>query len=137
VQEVQHTTLNSEGEVYGYYCSCRKYGYEGAVIKPYDYEYKGIRSYDWMKMKPKDNMDVVVTDIYEGEGKYKGQMGGATVDFNGGNDIGGGWSDKQRKEYWENPSLIVGKCIEVSYMEFTDLGNFRHANFEGIREDKS
>ena len=136
VHKVPHTVLFSEDAVHEFYDSCRKMGYEGAVIKPYDYAYKGTRSYDWMKMKPKDNMDVIVTDVYEGKGKYKGQMGGVIVDFNGGNDIGGGWSDKQRKEYWENPSLIVGKCIEVSYMEFTDDGNFRHANFEIIREDK-
>jgi len=137
IHRVPHITLNSKDEVYEFYDTCRKMDYEGAVIKPYDYEYRGTRSYDWMKMKPKDNMDVTVISIYEGKGKYKGQMGGVTVDFNGVNDVGGGWSDKQRKEYWENPSLIVGKCIEVSYMEFTDDGNFRHANFETIREDKS
>jgi DNA ligase 1 len=136
IHKVPHVALYGEDKVYEFYSDCRKFGHEGAVIKPYDYEYKGTRSYDWMKMKPRDNKDVIVTDMYEGKGKYKGMMGGVVVDFNGTNDIGGGFSDKQRKDFWESPSLIVGKCIEVSYMEYTDDGNFRHANFEGIREDK-
>ena len=136
VLKVPHLVLHSEDEVFEYYRIARSTGFEGAVIKPTDYEYKGTRSYNWMKMKPKDNKDVIVHDVYEGKGKYKGQLGGVTVDFNGSNDVGGGFSDKQRKDYWENPELIVGKCIEVSFMELTDDGNFRHANFEGIREDK-
>ena len=70
------------------------------------------------------------------KGKYKGQMGGVIVDFNGNNKVGGGWSDLQRKAIWKNPHLIIGKCIEVSFMELTDDGNFRHANYEGIKWDK-
>jgi len=137
VLKVPHICLTSETEVHDFYAGCRKIGYEGAVIKPYDYEYKGTRSYDWMKMKPKENKDVIVTGVYEGKGKYAGQLGGVTVDFNNGNSVGGGFSDKEREAYWLNPESIIGKCIEVSYMELTDGGNFRHANFEGIREDKS
>jgi len=137
ILKVPHICLTSETEVHSFYTDCRKIGYEGAVIKPYDYKYRGTRSYDWMKMKPKENKDVFVTDVYEGKGKYVGQLGGVIVDFNNGNSVGGGFSDKEREVYWLNPELIIGKCIEVSYMELTDDGNFRHANFEGIREDKS
>ena len=137
ILKVPHMLLDSENGVHEFYADCRAAGYEGAVIKPYDYEYKGTRSYDWMKMKPKENKDVIVTGLYEGKGKYKGQMGGVIVDFNSGNSVGGGWSDKQREFFWKNPSLLIGQCIEVSYMELTDKGNFRHANFERIREDKS
>lgn len=136
ILSVPHKLLNSKDEVFEYYQKCRKAGYEGTVIKPFDYEYKGTRSYDWMKIKPKETHDVIVTNIYEGKGKYKSQMGGVTVNFNNGNDVGGGWSDKQRKDFWENPKLIIGKCIEVSFMELTDDGNFRHANFERFRPDK-
>ena len=137
ILKVPHMLLDSENGVHEFYADCRAAGYEGAVIKPYDYEYKGTRSYDWMKMKPKENKDVIVTGLYEGKGKYKGQMGGVIVDFNSGNSVGGGWSNKQREFFWKNPSLLIGQCIEVSYMELTDKGNFRHANFERIREDKS
>jgi len=136
VLKVPHKILYSEDEVLEYYQACRMAEYEGAVIKSIDYEYRGTRSYDWMKMKPKDTIDVVVTGIYEGKGKYKSIMGGVTVDFNGVNNVGGGWSDEQRFNYWVKPLLIVGKCIEVSYMELTNDGNFRHANFERLREDK-
>lgn len=136
ILRVPHKLLYSENKVYEFYRNCKHAGFEGSVIKPIDYEYRGTRSYSWMKMKPKENKDVIVTDMYEGKGKYKGQLGGVTVKFNGSNDVGGGWSDAERKDFWENPDKIIGKCIEVSFMEFTDKGNFRHANFEGFRPDK-
>ena len=137
IKKVNHQLLYSENEVMSYYQVCRKVGYEGAVIKPYDYEYKGTRSYDWMKMKPIKDRDLIVTGIYEGKGKYKNHMGGAHVNFNGQpNDVGGGWSDDQRKYFWSYPQELIGKMIEVHYMEKTDDGNMRHARFIGFREDK-
>lgn len=133
---VQHKILHTENEVMLYYLACRKAGYEGAVIKPIDYEYKETRSYDWMKMKNVDTVDVIVTGMYEGKGKYENQMGGVIVDFNGQpNKVGGGWSDHQRKFFWFNRNEIIDKCIEVLYMEKTDDGNMRHARFIRFRED--
>jgi DNA ligase-1 len=134
---VPHKVLYDEKEVHDYYNVCRATGYEGAVIKPFDYEYKGTRSWNWMKMKPKDNPDLVVVGVYEGKGKYKEQLGGVVVDFNGKpNRVGGGFSDKQRKLFWEKPGLIISETVEVEYMEKTDDGNMRHSRFIRIREDK-
>ena len=137
VLNVVHVPLNDEREVMKFYQTCRYIGHEGAVIKPWDYEYKGTRSYNWMKMKQVLSEDLVVTNIYGGKGKYAGQLGGVTVKFKGqNNDVGGGFSDQQRIDFHDHPELIIGKYIEVLYMEETDQGNLRHARFNGFRPDK-
>ena len=137
IYKVFHQLLNNESEVMKFYNECRSLGYEGAVIKPYNYAYKGTRSYNWMKMKNMDTIDVEVIDVYEGKGKYKNQMGGVIVEFKGKlNRIGGGWSDSQRKDFWEKHTRIIGKTIEVTYMEETDEGNMRHSRFIRFRPDK-
>ena len=134
---VPHIVLNSLDEVMGYYADCRKIGYEGAVIKPYNYQYKGTRSYDWMKMKAIETVDLIVTGIYEGKGKYVGAMGGLIVDFHGQSGrVGGGFTDSQRRYFWDQPTEAIGRTIEILYMETTDDGNLRHSRFVRFRDDK-
>jgi ATP-dependent DNA ligase len=137
INKVSHKLLHNESEVMEFYKKCRGLGYEGAVIKPYDYIYQGTRSYNWMKMKNLNTVDLEVVGTYEGKGKYVGQMGGVIVLFKGKqNRVGGGWSDKQRKDFYDSPLLIIKKIIEIAYMEETDDGNMRHARFVGFRPDK-
>jgi DNA ligase-1 len=134
---IPHSIMHNKDDVMKYYDKCRNAGYEGVVIKPYEYDYKGNRSYTWMKMKPTETVDLKVIGIYEGQGKYEGKMGGVEVMYNGKkNKIGGGWSDNQRGEYWFFPDKIIGKVIEVWFMEQTDDGNMRHARFVKFRPDK-
>jgi len=137
IRYVPRKKLYNLDDVYSYYKVCRNIGFEGTVITPFDYEYVGTRSYNWMKMKNVETVDLRIENIYEGKGKYKGCMGGAIVQFNDKpNKVGGGWSDEQRKWFWETPSQLLGKTIEILYMEETDDGNMRHARFVGFREDK-
>lgn len=136
VHKIPRQLLQDMSEVQDYYRLCRRQGYEGAVITPYDYEYVGNRSYRWMKMKPVKTYDAKVIEVYEGKGKYKGQLGGVIVNFKGkANKVGGGWSDFQRGVYWREPELIIGMMIEIHYMEETDDGNMRHARFFDFRPD--
>ena len=103
---VPRSALYDEYEVQEYYKNCRRLHFEGSIISPYDYEYVGSRSYRWMKLKPVKDIDTKVIDIYEGKGKYKGQLGGVVVMFKGKrNRVGGGFSDKQRKDFYEHPEF--------------------------------
>jgi len=137
IHKIKRQLLHNRDDVEMFYKLCRRQGYEGAVITPYDYEYVGNRSYRWMKMKPLKTYDAKVLDIYEGKGKYTGQLGGVIVNFKGKpNKVGGGWSDHQRETYWKKPKLIIGMMIEIHYMEETDDGNMRHARFFDFRPDK-
>jgi DNA ligase-1 len=136
---LKHYVIANMNHLYEFYNWCRKRGYEGAVIRPMDYEYVGTRSYNWMKLKNIMDFDLEVVDMFEGQGKYKGQLGGVMVSYNNKlQRVGGGFSDRQRKTWWENPSHIMGKTIQVVVTEFTDDGNFRHARMgtQGIRRDK-
>lgn len=125
-------------DIYREYSRFRDLGFEGAVVKRPEYKYVGARTYDWMKLKPLEDGEFKVTGMYEGEGKYKGQLGGITVDFNGRpNDVGTGFTDEQRYSYWNNPAWNpVGQMAHIEFMEKTDDGNMRHSRFKDIRWDK-
>ena len=134
---VPHRLLYDMDQIMDYYHTCRDVGYEGVVIKPLDYEYKGTRSYNWMKMKNIISDDLVVTGVFEGEGKYVGQLGGIVVDFHGTSvRVGGGFSDSQRCNLWGIPESVIGRVAEVLYMEVTDGGSLRHPRFIQFRPDK-
>lgn len=59
------------------------------------------------------------SDIFEGEGKYRGMLGGITVLYKATDnkvyrvDVGSGFTDYERCLYWESPTLIIGKYVEV------------------------
>lgn len=93
-------------------------GYEGAMVKDWSSKYEFKRSKSLLKMKLMDLIDLVVTDIYEGEvgSKYEGMMGGVTCDYEGYPlGVGSGWSDSEREYYWQHPEEIIGKTISISY----------------------
>lgn len=93
-------------------------GLEGSVVKNKKGGWKSGTSTDQVKIKLTFEMDLYVTDVYEGEKrkKYENQLGGVIATTKDGKlvaHIAGGFSDKQRKEYWENPELIKDSVITV------------------------
>ena len=93
-------------------------GYEGVMLKDPNAGYKCKRSVAWMKLKPFIEVSLEVTDVEEGTGKNIGRLGalvcsgvddGKTIVVN----VGGGYSDDNRIEYWNNRSELVGKIVEV------------------------
>lgn len=91
-------------------------GWEGIMIKNIHSVYEFKRSKNLIKMKQMDNLDLTVIELFEGDGKYKGMMGGVYVDYKGYKvGVGSGWTDEQRMTYWKNPNLILGKTIEIAY----------------------
>ena len=91
-------------------------GWEGLMLKNWDAVYEFKRTKNLLKMKLMDTIDLVVTDVYEGTGKYAGMLGGVYVDYKGYQvGVGSGWSDEQRQYYWQDKNKIVGKTIEIAY----------------------
>ncbi len=81
-------------------------GREGSVWKTLDGKWKDTSSgtKDAVKLKVKFQVECKVTGIYEGEGKALGMLGGftiATSDYKLQCNVGSGFSDDQRKDYWE------------------------------------
>lgn len=117
-------------------------GWEGCMVKDWNGIYEFKRTKGMFKMKLMDTADLVVVDVYEGEGKYKGMLGGVYVDYKGYQvGVGSGWSDEQRQQYWEDKNRIVGKTIEVAYQAESknkkdDGLSLSFPVFKKVRDDK-
>ena len=110
-------------------------GYEGVVVKPFDGKWEPKRSASWLKIKAENDVDVRVTDVFEGTGKYQGMLGGLVVDVDGVEcKVGGGFTDEQRQTLWQEPP--IGRLVEVQYHEKTPDGSLRHPRFIRFRDDK-
>ena len=116
-------------------------GHEGIMLNIGSGLYKTKRTSDLLKVKKFHSCDGIVKDMYEGTGKYVGMLGGVVVTFeNQLANIGSGFTDNERKMYWDNPELIINKVCEYQYFEKTENQNggtdLRFATWKMIREDK-
>ncbi len=119
---VQTWTVNSLEEAFAIYRDHTSRGLEGCIIKLFDSMWKDGTATDMLKLKLKFEVDMRVTGIYEGEGKAKGMLGGVNMQSEDGllaNNCGSGFSDPQRKEYWENPDLILNRVVAVEANDIT------------------
>lgn len=112
-------------------------GHEGIIVKNPQGLYVGKRSLDWMKFKNKETEDCKIIKFYPGEGKYLDKLGGFVVDFGGKElGVGSGYTDAERKEFWDKRDFYIGKTMEISFMEKTKDELARHPVFERMRLDK-
>lgn len=93
-------------------------GYEGIMIKDPNAPYECKRSSSWLKMKPVIDVTVEIKDFEEGTGKYEGMLGAFQCE--GVDDgklfsvsVGGGYTDEQRKLFWDARKDMIGQLIEV------------------------
>ena len=91
-------------------------GYEGVMIKDVDAPYTCKRSHAWLKAKPFIEVTLTVVGVEEGTGRNEGRLGAFICEGrDDGKDIsvnvGSGFSDAQRDEYWTN--ALNGHLIEV------------------------
>ena len=108
-------------------------GFEGAMIKdtasPYS---QGKRSNAWLKVKAVDSEDCPIVSVHEGKGRLAGTMGHVVVEH--GTRlvrVGGGFTDEQRRQIWENRDTVIGSWLEVSFQNMTPEGSFRHPRIRG------
>ena len=109
-------------------------GYEGIVLKIAEspYEFKEKSKY-WCKVKPTDTLDLLVVGKFEGEGKFKGTLGGLIVKYkNNTVNVGSGFTDNERNLFYKNPP----KIIEVKIKEITKDNSLREPIFVRVRCDK-
>lgn len=120
-------------------------GWEGLMVN-LDKPYVCKRTDSLLKVKKFHTCDVLVTDVIEGDGKNKGMLGAITVRFRHEYEeyecnCGSGFSDEERKFYWDNPEKLIGKIVELGYFEVSknkDGGyGLRFPTWKGIvRHDK-
>ena len=135
-------TLEEANEVFEGYV---KEGFEGAILKDMDAPWADNgKPACCVKLKRKDPADLLVVGVYEGEGKATGSLGGVNLESAEGRikvKCGSGFSDEERKLYWENPNLILDKVMEVEYDSVTkDKKTLQESLFlpifKKLRDDK-
>ena len=93
-------------------------GYEGIMIKDPESFYECKRSTTWLKSKPFIEISLEVKDYEEGTGRNKGKLGaiiaeGKDENKNFKTNVGSGFTDQQRKEFWEDKDKLIGQIIEI------------------------
>ena len=93
-------------------------GYEGVMIKDVDAPYECKRTHAWLKAKPFIEVTLEVADVEEGTGRNEGRLGavvcegvddGKKINVN----VGSGFSDANRDEFWNSRTDIIGQLVEV------------------------
>ena len=93
-------------------------GFEGILIKDPAAPYECKRSVSWLKQKPFIEVSLTVVGTEEGTGRNEGKLGALICE--GEDDgkrivvnVGSGFSDDQRAEYWADKEVMLGQIVEV------------------------
>ena len=122
--------VNDISDIYGHLKTIETAGGEGLILRNPESNYELGRSWNLIKVKSFEDIEVEVLDYYPGEGKYEGMIGGLVCKLYGGVqfECGSGLTDLERS----NPPPI-GSIVTIKFMGYTDLGKPRHAVYKGIR----
>ena len=123
-------------------------GLEGIMIKDPSAVYAYRKTNDWLKWKPVNEDDFVITGVTEGLGKHAGRLGAVNVIgvqdvttrkrlINYKFEVGGGYTDHEREEYWADflNGRLIGRIIQAEFEEAEDIP-VRNPVFIRIRDDK-
>lgn len=131
---------NDEAEVLSFYEMYREMGYEGAMAKTLDHVYARRRTFDWMKIKPKETFDGRITGFNEAvseTGAALGRVGSIIVECADGSTAApAGIAHGLGRTLWEDQAKYIGQWIEFSCMERDRQGGYRHPIYNRFREDK-
>ncbi len=93
-------------------------GYEGIMIKDPDAPYECKRTHHWLKLKPFIEVSLEVKELEEGTGRNAGRLGalvceGVDLDKTIRVNVGSGFTDIDRDEFWRSGNQVVGQIVEV------------------------
>ena len=113
-------------------------GGEGLVLhanlfQPYQ---GGKRNASIIKIKKGLSVDLRCTGVFRGAGKYADTLGGILCSYKGKTIRVSGMTDADRKDWWKDNSIVVGKIVQIDAMGESAKGVLREPRFKGIRFDK-
>jgi DNA ligase-1 len=121
-----------------------KDGFEGIMIKDLSAPYECKRSSFWMKWKPTITVDLTIVGFEEGTGRNADRLGaiiyeGIDNERNIRVNVGTGYSDNDRDEYWASRDQLLGIIgeIEADAVTQNQDGSYslrfpRHKRFRGF-----
>jgi len=124
---LQQTIIRDEKHFEELKAEAKDKKWEGLIIRE-DVPYEGKRSRHLLKVKAFFDAEFKVLGIYNskkrmffnGEEKEVECMGGVNIEYKGYNvDVGSGWSDEERLEFFAHPENIINKIITVQWFEET------------------
>jgi DNA ligase-1 len=93
-------------------------GFEGIMIKDPAAVYECKRTTNWLKKKPFIEVSLSVVAVEEGTGRNEGKLGALVCE--GKDDervitvnVGSGFTDADRNEFWVGRSDLIGQIVEV------------------------
>jgi DNA ligase-1 len=121
-------TVNTLEEAFAIYRDHTSRGLEGCVIKLPSSLWKDGTARDILKLKLKFQVEMRCVDVYEGEGKAAGMLGGIVIESEDKLlrcNCGSGFTDEQRKLYWADPSLIIEQVLTIEANDITQDRDIR------------
>lgn len=117
-KEVDLSSYVGELEFKQYNKDAIEAGYEGIMIKDIDAVYECKRTRSWLKMKPFIEVSLEIKNVEEGTGRNMGRLGALVCSGqDDGKDItvnvGSGFSDSDRDEFWVNRDSLINQIVEV------------------------
>jgi len=123
-------------------------GLEGIMIKDPSAVYAYRKTNDWLKWKPVNEDDFVITGAKEGLGKHAGRLGALNVvgmkDITSRKnlidyafEVGGGYTDLERQELWSDflNGRVLGRILQAEFEIAADIP-VRNPVFIRMRDDK-
>lgn len=130
----QRYLANSAAEIEVLYQSVRLRDGEGVIIKPLAGKWNNKRTADWLKIKDRQSVDLVMIGLEEGTGKNKGKVGAVVVDYKGTPVSVSNLKESDRDKLdLANPEASNGWLVEVEFHEETQDGSLRHPIFSRFR----
>lgn len=132
------------------FLNARARGLEGVMVKQPGHMYERKRTDGWLKMKPEDDADGVITELIEATatvadpergiavGDPLGRIGSVRVRMEDGSEAcPHGIAHDLGRDMLLNPSKYIGQWCELKYMERDRQCGYRHPTFNRVREAKA
>ena len=135
IEQVYQFYVDSEEDLQDHMDTAVQFNWEGLMLRK-DAPYQGKRSSDIMKVKKFHDAEYVVIDtenainrvIVNGREVEEEMLRNVIVEHKGNRvQVGSGFSQDQKRYYYQNPEEILGRTITVQYFEETTDQNGNHS----------